>query len=77
MERLGHRFHVILSTRQHAFLADEAGRTGLSMGELVRRAVDTTYRPHVRPRVTGVEISVALWRRPDAAVFGRRPVRRV
>jgi hypothetical protein len=76
MEGLGHRFHVILSARQHAFLADEADRTGLSMGELVRRAVDTTYRPHVRPRVTGVEVSVGFWRRPDAALTGRRPAGR-
>ena len=74
--RIGRRFNVILSDRQHAFLADEAERTGLSMGELVRRAVDTTYRPDVRPRLRGVELSVSVWRRPDAATAGRRPLHR-
>jgi hypothetical protein len=68
---------MILSDRQHAFLADEAERTGLSMGELVRRAVDTAYRPEVRPRVRGLEVSVGVWRRPDAASAGRRPTRRL
>jgi hypothetical protein len=38
----------------------------------VRRAVDKTYRPHSRPTVRGIEISFGLWRRPDAAVVGRR-----
>jgi hypothetical protein len=74
--RIGRRFHIILSDRQLAFLADEAQRTGLSMGELVRRAVDTTYRPEVRPRLPGVEVSVAIWRRPDAALVGRRTAHR-
>jgi hypothetical protein len=77
MHRFGHRFHVILSHRQHAFLVEEAERTGLSMGELVRRAVDSTYRPHVRPRVRGLEVTVGVWRRPDAAAAGRRPARRL
>jgi hypothetical protein len=63
----------MLTDRQHAFLLEEAGRTGLSMAELVRRAIDQTYRPHARPKVGGVEVSIGLWRRPDAAVAGRRP----
>jgi hypothetical protein len=68
--------HVIVSERQHAFLRDESNRTGLSMGELVRRAVDSVYRPFERPHVDGFELSVGLWRRPDAAVAGRRRRRR-
>lgn len=67
---------MIVTGRQHNFLADEARRTGLSMGELVRRALDTTYRPHGRQRVDGWQLSVGLWRRPDAAVAGRRAPRR-
>jgi hypothetical protein len=51
----------------------EANRTGLSVAELVRRAIDRTYRPDARPRANGVEVSIGLWRRPDAAVTGRRP----
>ena len=74
-KRIGGRVHIILTDGQRTFLAEEAARTGLSIGELVRRAVDTTYRPHVRPRVRGVEVSVGVWRRPDAAVVGRRAAR--
>lgn len=66
------RMHVIVTDRQHAFLHDESERSGLSIAELVRRAVDATYRPHERPRVDGFELSLGLWRRPDAAVLGRR-----
>jgi hypothetical protein len=43
---MSRRTHLTLSDRQHAFLQSEAGRTGLSMAELVRRAIDFTYRPH-------------------------------
>ena len=70
---MSQRFHVLLTTRQHSLLNDEAIRTGLPMAELIRRAVDKTYRPYVRPTVRGVEVSVGFWRRPDAAVAGRRP----
>ena len=67
------RTQVTLTDRQHAFLSGEAVRTGLSLAELVRRAVDRTYRPHVRPKLHGVEVSLSVWRRPDEAVAGRRP----
>ena len=71
-KRIGERVHVILTDGQRTFLAEEAARTGLSIGELVRRAIDATYRPYRRPRVRGVELSVGVWRRPDAAAVGRR-----
>jgi len=74
---MGRRTHIMLSDRQHAFLHDEAMRTGLSVAELVRRAVDAAYRPEVRPRLRGLELSFGIWRRPDAAVSGRRPMRRL
>jgi hypothetical protein len=70
---MSRRTQVTLSDRQHAFLVGEAIRTGLSLAELVRRAVDRTYRPHLRPKLGGVEVSFGVWRRPDAAVSGRRP----
>ena len=70
---MSQRFHVLLTTRQHSLLNDEASRTGLPVAELIRRAVDKTYRPYVRPTVRGVEVSLGVWRRPDAAVAGRRP----
>jgi hypothetical protein len=74
--RMSQRTQITLTDRQHAFLVDEAERSGLSLAELVRRAVDGTYRPYGRPTVGGFEVSVGLWRRPDAAVVGRRPRRR-
>ena len=73
---MSRRTQIVLTDRQHAFLLDEASRTGLSLAELVRRAVDTTYRPLTRPTAPGFELSFGLWRRPDAAVVGRRPTRR-
>ena len=69
---MSRRTQITLTDRQHAFLRDESSRTGLPIAELVRRAVDATYRPHVRPKVKGLELSVGVWRRPDAAVVGRR-----
>jgi hypothetical protein len=69
---MSRRTQITLTDRQHAFLRDESWRTGLPLAELVRRAVDKMYRPHSRPTGRGLEISLALWRRPDAAVVGRR-----
>jgi hypothetical protein len=70
------RTQITFSDRQHAFLVDEAARTGLSAAELVRRAVDLAYRPHLRAKASGLELSIGVWRRPDAAIVGRRPTRR-
>ena len=70
---MSRRTQIVLTDRQHAFLASESSRTGLPLAELVRRAIDGTYRPHGRDTVRGYEFSVGLWRRPDAAVVGRRP----
>lgn len=63
---------MTLTDEQHAFLFAEAHRTGLSVAELVRRALDATYRPDDRPRVRGFDVSLGVWRSPDAAVSGRR-----
>lgn len=70
---MSRRTQITLTDRQHAFLLEESFRTGLSMAELVRRAVDAVYRPHQRPRLRGYLVSVGVWERPDAAVVGRRP----
>jgi hypothetical protein len=74
---MSRRSQITFTDRQHAFLLAESERTGLSLAELVRRAVDETYRPLTRRRVGGVEVSVGIWRRPDAAVVARRPPRRL
>jgi len=69
---MSRKTQITLTDRQHCFLRDESDRTGLSMAELVRRAVDQAYRPFERPRVGGFELSVGVFRRPDAAMAGRR-----
>jgi hypothetical protein len=69
---MGRRTHVTLTDEQHAFLRCEAARTGLSLAELVRRALDHTYRPEGRPRVRGFDIGFGIWRNPDAGLAGRR-----
>jgi hypothetical protein len=73
---MSRRTQITFTDRQHAFLMDESVRSGLSMAELVRRAVDLTFRPQVRPKLRGVEVSLGVWSRPDAALLGRRPPRR-
>ena len=62
----------MLTQEQYTTLKAEAAVAGLSLAELVRRALDHVYRPRARLRVRGWEISVAVWKRPDAAVVGRR-----
>jgi hypothetical protein len=68
---------LTLTDRQHAYLIGESIRTGLSMAELIRRAIDGIYRPEQRPRIPGYELSLGIWKRPDAAVIGRRRTRRL
>jgi hypothetical protein len=60
-----------LEYRQYRLLKEESARSSVPMAELIRRAIDREYRPHVRPRVAGLELNVGIWRRPDAAVIGR------
>jgi hypothetical protein len=62
----------MLEPEQVEYLVGEAARTGLSRSELVRRALDETFRPEARFRVGGFDIGFGLWRAPDAAIAGRR-----
>jgi hypothetical protein len=48
---MGERLHIVLSPTQYAFLSDESKRSSVSMGELIRRAIDTTYGPSDARRV--------------------------
>jgi hypothetical protein len=66
------RTHIMLSDRQLSLLRDESGRTDVSVGELIRRAVDKVYRPRARLAFRGYEVAFSVWKRPDAAVVGRR-----
>jgi hypothetical protein len=67
------RLQVWMTETQYEALNAEANRTGLSMAELVRRLVDRALLPDARPRLAGLELSLGVWRRPDAAVASRRP----
>jgi hypothetical protein len=69
---ISRRTQITLTDRQHALLVYESNRSGLSMAELVRRAVDRTFRPLSRPTIRGFELNVGLWRELDAAVVARR-----
>ena len=69
---MSRKTQITLEDAQHELLKAEAALAGLSMAELIRRAVDQVYRPWVRPKVKGFEVNVSLWKRPDAAVVGRR-----
>ncbi len=42
---MSRRFQVVLTDRQYHFLDEEADRSGVSVAELIRRAIDTTYAP--------------------------------
>jgi hypothetical protein len=42
---VSHRFQLVLSESQYDFLTAEANRSSVSVAELIRRAIDTTYRP--------------------------------
>jgi hypothetical protein len=69
---MSRRTQITLSDEQYEFLHGESRRTGLPVAELMRRAIDHTYRPDERPRVRGFDFSIGLWGKPDAAVVGRR-----
>jgi len=66
------RVQFMITARQHRLLTEEAERTGLARSELVRRALDKTYRPHRRPKLRGYEVAVSVSKPPDPARVGRR-----
>jgi hypothetical protein len=65
------RTQVFLTDEQYDFLHAERVRSGLSIGTLVRRAIDETYALEHRPRLGGWQASVGWWRNPDAGGVGR------
>lgn len=42
---MSRRFEIALTEAQYHFLDAEADRSGVSVAELIRRAIDTTYAP--------------------------------
>ena len=73
---MSRRTQFTLPDRQYELLRYESVRSSLSMAELVRRAIDSAYQPSRRPILCGYELSLGVWRQPDAAVVGRLAPRR-
>lgn len=71
---MAHRLQITISDEQYAFLDEEATRSSLSIAELVRRALDTTYVLAGPGRVIVIEHT--LGRRPGLSVDRDGPTRR-
>jgi hypothetical protein len=59
---MAERLQIILSQTQYDFLRAESRRSSVSMAELIRRAIDSTYEPDGGRRVH--VITHTLGRRP-------------
>lgn len=69
---MSRRFNFYLEDVQYDVLSAESGRSGISVAELIRRAIDRAFDLDSSRRTGGLELSIGVWRRPDAAVVGRR-----
>lgn len=60
---MSHRTQITLTDEQYERLQSEVERTGSSMAELVRRAIDRTYLPdtEVERRLAGLRASAGVW----------------
>lgn len=59
---MSHRTQVVLTDSQYTLLIEESHRTGASLGELVRRAVDQCYPvAHYRDQLTALQASYGSW----------------
>jgi len=63
------RVNLVLTERQHTWLTDESERTSVSASELVRRALEQSYKLDGGRRAIGLGLHISLWRRRS---FGRR-----
>ena len=63
---MSHRTQVVLGDEQYELLKQESARTGLGLGELVRRAVDRAYgRGSLEDRRRLLEESRGAWAERD------------
>lgn len=56
-----HRTQITLEDEQYARLLAESENTGLSLAELLRRAVDRTYRLGPEERRSALDLSFGAW----------------
>lgn len=72
---MSHRTQIILTDSQYASLMHEADRTGLSLAELVRRAVSREYGfPDPTALLAALTESFGAWEgdTPDGAEYVKR-----
>jgi hypothetical protein len=69
---MSRRFNLYLEDTQYDVLTAESGRSSVPVAELIRRAIDRAFELDSSRRTGGIELSVGVWKRPDAAVVGRR-----
>jgi hypothetical protein len=63
---MGHRTQITLTDRQYAELRKRSRATGVSLAELVRRAVDESYgRDDREAAVEAIRASAGAWRDRD------------
>lgn len=67
---MSRRIQITLSNDQFAFLDEEADRSSVSIAELIRRAIDTTYLLSEPPLVSVINHTAG--RRGGRPVDGRR-----
>jgi hypothetical protein len=63
---MAHRLNIAISNQQYAFLNAEADRSSVSIAELVRRAIDSTYGANGERKI--VTIQHNLGRRPGRSL---------
>lgn len=71
---MAHRIQITLTDAQYAFLDAEADHSSVSIAELVRRAIDTTYALAEPPRIRVIEHSAG--RRAGRRIDGGRATER-
>ena len=72
---MAHRTQITLREDQYRRLRAEAERTGASLSELLRRAVDATYKPTdipVEDKLRILEETAGLWSDDQADEFLER-----
>ena len=65
------RIHIQMSARMYACLNRIANETGLSIAELIRRAIDLVYRPYRVPKIRGLVITAVRYQ--PTTIVSRRP----
>ena len=67
------KFTLTLEDRQYTVLTGEAERSSVAVAELVRRAIDESFGLKPDRKSPGLGVTLGIWKRPDAALLGRRP----